>query len=106
MILLATGLSGAASAAVAAGFERAGCEGPSFDTIADGSYPVARPLYFYVKNAHRDVIPGMKEFLAEYMSEAALGSDGYLAERGLTPLSDDKRAEMASAVLEGKKLGM
>jgi phosphate transport system substrate-binding protein len=78
---------------------------PSFETIADGSYPVARPLYFYVKNAHRDVIPGMKEFLEEYMSDAALGSDGYLAERGLTPLADDKRAETARNVLESKKLG-
>ncbi len=48
----------------------------------------------------------MKEFLAEYVSEAALGSDGYLAERGLTPLSDEKRAEVTAAVLEAKKLGM
>ena len=79
---------------------------PTFDTIADGSYPVARPLYFYVKNAHRDVIPGMQEFLEEYMSEAALGPDGYMAERGLTPLSDEKRAEVQQAVLEGKQLGM
>jgi phosphate transport system substrate-binding protein len=76
------------------------------ETIADGSYPVARPLYFYVKNAHRDVIPGMKEFLAAYMSEAALGPDGYLAERGLTPLSADKLAEVTSAVMDAKKLGM
>jgi len=78
---------------------------PSFDTIADGSYPIARPLFIYVKNAHRDVIPGMKEFIVEYMSDAALGSDGYLAERGLTPLSDEKRAEVTKAVLEGKKFG-
>ncbi len=47
----------------------------------------------------------MKEFLEEYMSEAALGPDGYLAERGLTPLDDAKRAEVQKAVLEGKKLG-
>ena len=79
---------------------------PSFETIADASYPVSRPLFFYVKNAHRDVIPGMKEFLAEYMSEAALGGDGYLAERGLTPLSDDKRKALAEAVLAGAKMGM
>ncbi len=79
---------------------------PTSATIADGSYPVSRPLYFYVKNAHRDVIPGMKEFLEEYVSEAALGPDGYLAERGLTPLANDKRAEMSAAVLEAKKLGM
>lgn len=78
----------------------------NFDTIADGSYPVARPLFFYVKNAHRDVIPGLKEFLAEYVSDEAMGPDGYLAERGLTPLADDKRAVVQAAVLEGKKLGM
>ena len=78
---------------------------PSFDTIADGSYPVSRPLFFYVKNAHRDVIPGMKDFLAEYVSEGALGADGYLAERGLTPLADDKRREVQKAVTEAKKLG-
>ena len=76
---------------------------PSFDTIADGSYPVARPLFFYVKNAHRDVIPGMKEFLEEYVSEASLGPDGYLAERGLTPLGDDLRAKVTEAVKTGAK---
>ncbi|MGF6178129.1 PstS family phosphate ABC transporter substrate-binding protein [Ensifer sp. 4252] len=77
----------------------------TFETIADGSYPVARPLFVYVKNAHRDVIPGMKEFLEEFVSDAALGSDGYLAERGLTPLDDAKRADVQKAVLEAKKLG-
>ncbi|KSV92906.1 PstS family phosphate ABC transporter substrate-binding protein [Sinorhizobium sp. GL28] len=77
----------------------------SFDTIKDGSYPVARPLFVYIKNAHRDVIPGMKEFLEEFVSDSALGPDGYLAERGLTPLDDAKRAEVQKAVLEAKKLG-
>ena len=47
------------------------------DTIADGSYPVSRPLYFYVKNAHRGVIPGLEEFVAEYVSDASFG-DGRL----------------------------
>lgn len=78
---------------------------PNFDTIADGSYPISRPLFFYVKNAHRDVIPGMTDFLAEYVSDGALGPDGYLAERGLTPLSDDRRSEVQQAVTDGKKLG-
>jgi phosphate transport system substrate-binding protein len=77
----------------------------NFDTIADGSYPVARPLYFYVKNAHRDVIPGMKEFLEEYVSDGALGPDGYLAERGLTPLAADKLKQVQDAVLNAKKFG-
>lgn len=74
------------------------------DTIADGSYPVARPLFIYIKNAHRDVIPGMKEFLAEYVSDAALGPDGYLAERGLTPLADDLRKKVADDVTNAVKL--
>ena len=79
---------------------------PNTDTIADGSYPVARPLFFYVKNAHRGVIPGMEEFLKEYVSDSALGPDGYLAERGLTPLSDEKREQVRDTVLNGKSLEM
>jgi phosphate transport system substrate-binding protein len=78
---------------------------PTFDTIADGSYPVSRPIFFYVKNAHREVIPGMNEFLEEYVSDGALGADGYLPERGLTPLSDAKRKEVQDAVMSSKKLG-
>ncbi len=79
---------------------------PDFATIADGSYPVSRPLYFYVKNAHRDVIPGMNDFITEYMSEEALGPDGYLAERGLTPLDDEARAKTQENVLGAAKLSM
>ena len=67
---------------------------PTFETIADFSYDIARPIFIYIKNAHRGVIPGMNEFIAEYVSDAALGPNGYLAERGLTPLSDDLRKEM------------
>jgi phosphate transport system substrate-binding protein len=78
---------------------------PTFDTIADASYPVSRPIYFYVKNAHRDVIPNMDDFLAEYVSDEALGADGYLPERGLTPLSDERRAEVQKAIADKKKLG-
>ncbi len=71
---------------------------PGFDTIADFSYPVARPIYFYIKNAHRGVIPGLNEFVTEYVSDDALAADGYLPERGLTPLSDDARAKVQADV--------
>ncbi|NVK29422.1 MAG: substrate-binding domain-containing protein [Gammaproteobacteria bacterium] len=71
---------------------------PEFETIADGSYPISRPLFFYVKKDHVGVIPGLEEFLAEFTSENAWGSDGYLADRGLVPLPDDKRAQMAADV--------
>lgn len=77
---------------------------PTEETIADGSYPVARPLFFYVKNAHRDVIPGLKDFLKEATSEEAMGDEGYMVERGLTPLAEDLRDATRKAVEEGTKL--
>lgn len=77
---------------------------PSFETIADGSYGISRPLYIYVKNAHRDVIPGLKDFLAEYTGSDALAKGGYLAERGLTPLSDVKFKETQGAVKSAKAM--
>jgi phosphate transport system substrate-binding protein len=73
---------------------------PDADTIGDGSYPVARPLYFYIKNAHRGVIPGLDEFVTEYVSEEAFGPGGYLSERGLIPLPDDERAATQANVAD------
>jgi phosphate transport system substrate-binding protein len=70
---------------------------PNAETIADFSYGVARPIYFYVKNAHRGVIPGLDEFIAEYVSDASLGEGGYQQERGLTVLAADKLAEVQAA---------
>ncbi len=64
---------------------------PSFDNIADGAYPVSRSLFFYVKNAHVGVIPGMEAFVEEFTSEGAFGEDGYLADKGLIPLSEEDR---------------
>lgn len=73
---------------------------PNADTIADFSYGVARPLYIYIKNAHRGVIPGLNEFISEYVSEASLGEGGYQQERGLTVLAADKLAEAQKAALD------
>ena len=77
---------------------------PTFDAIADGDYPVSRPLYFYVKKAHVDVIPGLKGYLREFTSERAWGEEGYLSERGLIPMPDEERREVAAAVRELKPL--
>ncbi len=71
---------------------------PSFDEIAAGTYSVSRPLFFYVKKAHVDVIPGLRRFLREFTSERALGDDGYLSERGLIPMPTEERGEVAAAV--------
>ncbi len=73
-------------------------QAPTFDAIGDGSYPVSRPLFFYVKKAHVDVIPGMKAYLAEFTSEKAWGADGYLADKGMIPMGDDERKQFGSDV--------
>ncbi|WP_075187130.1 PstS family phosphate ABC transporter substrate-binding protein [Teredinibacter haidensis] len=79
-------------------------EQPTFETIADGSYPVSRPLYFYVKKAHVGLIPGITEYLAEFTSERAWGEEGYLADKGMIPLSEDERASIGGAVKGMKAL--
>lgn len=70
---------------------------PTFENIASGEYPVSRPLFFYIKKAHAEVIPGIKEYVAEFTSERAWGNDGYLADAGLIPLSDADRKTIGGA---------
>jgi phosphate transport system substrate-binding protein len=79
---------------------------PSFDAIADGDYPVSRPLYFYAKKAHVDVIPGLRQFLREFSSERAWGEEGYLSDRGLIPMPDEERRDVARRVRELTPLSM
>ncbi len=71
---------------------------PTFEAISDGSYPVSRPLYFYIKNAHLDAIPGIREFVAEFMSDKASGADGYLSEKGMIPMSAEERGDLVPQV--------
>ena len=73
---------------------------PSYETIAGGEYKVARPLYVYAKKEHIGVIPGMAEFMAEYVSEAAIGADGYLADKGLVALPADQAEAVRKAVAD------
>jgi phosphate transport system substrate-binding protein len=81
---------------------------PSFEKIANGDYPISRPLFFYVKKAHVGVIPGIEEYLAEFTSEKAWGPDGYLADRGLIPMPDEEREAVKAKVkgLENLKLAV
>ncbi|MET1219474.1 MAG: substrate-binding domain-containing protein [Glaciecola sp.] len=72
---------------------------PTFEDIADGSYPISRPLYFYVKKAHVGSIPGIMEFLAEFTSEDAIGEEGYTTDKGLIPLSPEALEEMRTSVM-------
>ena len=77
---------------------------PTFENIASGKYPVSRPLFFYVKKAHMQVIPGMKEYLQEFISEKAWGPEGYLAEKGMIPMGDDERKQVKATVEEMKTI--
>lgn len=68
---------------------------PSVATIADGTYPVSRPLYFYVKKAHIGVIPGLKEYIQFFVSDDMAGPGGPLAQYGLVPDPELKKTQEA-----------
>jgi phosphate transport system substrate-binding protein len=71
---------------------------PTFENIAEQKYPISRPLFFYVKDAHVGVIPGIKEFVAEFTSDRAWGDEGYLSEIGLIPLPPEERGRVSREV--------
>ncbi len=59
---------------------------PTYDNISTGKYKGSRPLFVYVKKQHVGMVPGVDKFAAEYVSNKALGEDGYLAKKGLVTL--------------------
>ena len=77
---------------------------PSFDAVADFSYKVSRPLFFYVKKARVGRTKGLREFVNFFTGENAAGPDGYLSERGLIPLDDEERAEMKATAEQMKPM--
>lgn len=79
---------------------------PTFDTIADGDYPVSRPLYFYIKNAHVGKIPGIQEYATAFASKKAMGEDGYLPEKGLIPLNAKELKQVQEDIKSLKPLQM
>jgi len=77
---------------------------PEFETIADSSYPISRPLFFYVKKAHVGTIPGIEAYLTEFTSEKAWGDEGYLTDRGLIPSPKEERSRFAADAKSLKNL--
>jgi phosphate transport system substrate-binding protein len=73
---------------------------PTFETISSKSYPISRPLYFYVKKNHIGVVPGIEEYVTEFTKDSTWGPEGYLAERGMIPLSDELRAKYSKNATE------
>ena len=72
---------------------------PTFDSIADGSYPASRALYVYAKKEHVGVTAGMKEFMELYLSDDIAGADGSLGDAGLIPLPQKELDKVRADVL-------
>ena len=70
----------------------------ALDTIQTHEYPVSRPLFFYVKKAHIGAIPGMQDYLNEFVSESAVWEYGYLSDIGLVPLEPQQLAEIRKRI--------
>lgn len=58
---------------------------PNYENIEGGKYPVSRKLYVYFKGSHLESKPELKQFMEEFMSDDAIGEDGYLIDKGLLP---------------------
>jgi phosphate transport system substrate-binding protein len=71
---------------------------PTYENIANFEYPGARPLYVYVKNAHLDAIPGLREYLAQWTK--MWGKGGELSKIGLVASPDDVMAANTKAATE------
>ena len=69
---------------------------PTFENIADGSYPVSRDLWFYIKHAHVKMTPGLKEYMIEWTKH--WGEDGLLSDAGMIPMSEEERAKYKAAM--------
>lgn len=79
---------------------------PSLASIQDYSYPIARPLFFYVKKAHVGVVPGIKEYLAEFTSKGTMGPKGYLTDIGLVPLDSKSYKKVRTAGTKLKTISL
>lgn len=71
---------------------------PSLETIESGKYPVSRPLFFYIKDAHVGVIPGLLEYAQYFLATQVSGMGSPLEKAGLIPLNAKERAEIAGKI--------
>lgn len=77
---------------------------PSLETIGSGQYPVSRPLFFYIKNAHVGVVPGILEYAQFFVSEQMGGAGSPLEAAGLIPMDEKERAQVANNIKSRKVL--
>lgn len=76
---------------------------PSFETIQSGAYPLSRPLYLYIKTNELKEYSMRQAYVLEFSSEAAIGKNGYLQEKGLIPLSPEEQEVMSKRALKLKE---
>ena len=77
---------------------------PTVATIAEGKYPVSRPLFFYVKKAHLSVIPGMKDYVNFFLSDRMIGEEGMTVDKGLIPMPAPELKSVRDSFTSGKTL--
>jgi len=77
---------------------------PEVEAISSGEYPVARSLWFYLKNQHADEVTPMYEYANMFMEDQMIGSDGYLVDMGLIPLPEAEREQARQKVADRVKL--
>ncbi|MYL23927.1 substrate-binding domain-containing protein [Vreelandella massiliensis] len=79
---------------------------PEADAISSGDYPVARSLWFYVKNQHADMVPPLYEYANMFMEEQMIGEGGYLVDIGLIPLPEAEREAWRQKVADRAELAL
>ena len=72
---------------------------PTYENISAGKYKGARDLFVYVKKQHVGVVTGLDKFVAEYVSDKAMGEDGYLTTKGLVALPKAEAEKVRAAAL-------
>lgn len=75
---------------------------PTFENIADGSYPVSRDLWFYIKHSHVNIVPGLREYMLEWTKH--WGENGILSDAGMIPMSEEERAQYKDTMINLPKM--
>ena len=77
---------------------------PEFENITGGKYPGAPRMYVYIKKQHVGMVPGLDKFAVEYVSNKAIGEDGYLAKKGLVTLPKAEADTVRKMIMELKPM--
>ncbi len=69
---------------------------PTYDNIASFKYPGARAMYVYVKKEHMRAIPGLEDFMKEWVK--SWGKTGPLAKIGMVAMPEEAMTANAAKV--------